>query len=75
MLRMKHRCLIVEVAGSPRADGGRPFDGRRDGCLLVEVQYAKPVSDEVQASEEEGLGWREDRWNPHPNRWECGKLQ
>ena len=43
-------------------------------CLLVEVQYAEPVGDEVQAFEEKGLGWLEDGWNPHPNRWECRKL-
>ena len=72
---MKRRCLVVEVVGCSRADGGRPSDRRRNKCLLVEVYYAKPVSDEVQASEEEGLGQLEDGWNPHPNRWECGKLQ
>ena len=43
--------------------------------LLVEVEYAETVGDKVQASEEEGLGWLKDRWNPHLNRWECGKLQ
>ena len=72
---MKCRRLIIDVIGSPRAGGGRPSDGRRDGCLLAEVEHAEPVGDEVQASEEEGLGWLEDVWNPHPNRWEHGKLQ
>ena len=72
---MKRRCLIVEVVVRFGADGGRPFDGRRDDCLLAKVQYAEPVGDEVQASEEEGLGRLEDGWNPHLNRWECGKLQ
>ena len=72
---MKRMCLIVEVAGSPGADGGRPSDGRRDGCLLAEVEHAKPVGDEVLASKEEGLGWLKDRRNPHPNRWDCRKLQ
>ena len=57
MLGTKHRRLVVEVIKSPRADGGRPSDGRLDGCLLVEVEHAEPVGDEVQASEEEGLGW------------------
>ena len=71
---MKRMRLIIEVVGCPRADGGRPSNGRQDGCPLVEVQYAEPISDEVQASEEEGLGWLKDGWNPHPNRWECGKL-
>ena len=71
---MKHRRLIIEVIMRPRADGGRPFDGHQNECLLVEASYAKLVGDEVQASEEEGLGWLKDGWNPHPNRWECGKL-
>ena len=75
MLRTKRRRLVVEVAENPGADGGRPSDGCQDGCLLVEVENAKPIGDEVQASEEEGLGWLKDGWNPHPNRWECGKLQ
>ena len=71
---MKRRCLIIEVVMRPRADGGRPSDRCQNKCLLVEVQYAEPVGDEVQASEEEGLGRLEDGWNPHPNRWECKKL-
>ena len=75
MLGTKRRCLVLEVIECPGANGGRPSDGRRDGCLLVEVKYAEPVGDEVQASKEEGLGWLKDRWNPHPNRWECEKLQ
>ena len=75
MLRMKCKRLAVEVVGCPGADGGRPSDRCQNKCLLVEVQYAEPVGDEVQASEEEGLGRLEDGWNPHPNRWECGKLQ
>ena len=50
-------------------------DGRQDKFLLVKAKYAKLVNDEVQASEEEGLGWLKDRRNPHPNRWERGKLQ
>ena len=64
---MKCRRLVVEVVVLPRADGGCPSDGRRNECLLAEVQYAEPVG-------EEGLGWLGDGWNPHPNRWECGKL-
>ena len=72
---MKRRCLIVEVVVRSGADGGHPSDGRRNKCLLTEVQHAEPVGDEVQAFEEEGLGWLKDRWNPHPNRWECGKLK
>ena len=71
---MKRRCRVVEVV-HPRVDGGRPFDGCRDMSLLAEVQYAEPVGDEVQASKEEGLGRLRDGWNPHPNRWECGKLE
>ena len=43
--------------------------------LLAEAEYAEPVGDEVQASEEEGLGWLENGWNPHPRRRECGILQ
>ena len=43
--------------------------------LLAEVEYAEPVGDEVQAPEVEGLGWLEDRWNPHPGGRECGELQ
>ena len=64
---MQRRRLIVEVVGCPGA-GGRPSDGHQDGCLLAEAQYAEPVGDKVQASEEEGLGRLEDGWNPHPNR-------
>ena len=75
MLRMKHRRLVVEVVVRPGVEGVRPSDGCQNKCLLVEVQYAEPVGDEVQASEEEGLGRLEDGWNPHPNRWECRKLQ
>ena len=70
---MKRRCGVVEVV-RPRVDGGCPFGGCQNECLLAEVKYAKPVSDEVQASKEEGLGWLEDGWNPHTNRWECWKL-
>ena len=72
---MKRRRLVVEVIGCFGADRGRPSDGHRDECLLTEVKHAEPVGDEVQASEEEGLGWLKDGWNPHPNKWECGKLQ
>ena len=72
---MKHRRLVVEVVVRPGAEGGRPSNERRNRCLLAEVQYAEPVGDEVQASEEEGLGWLEDGWNPHPNRRERGKLK
>ena len=61
MLEMKRRCLVVVVTGSPKAAGGRPSDGRRDGCLLAKVEHAEPVGGEVQAFEEEGLGWLEDR--------------
>jgi len=71
---MKHRCRAVEVA-RPRVDGERLSDGCRVASLLVEVEYAEPVGDEVQASEEEGLGWLENEWNPHPRRRECGILQ
>jgi len=72
---VKHRCLVVEVVGWPRADGGRSSsDGRWEKCLLVEAKYAELVGDEVQASKEEGLGWLKYRRNPHPNRWEHGKL-
>ena len=75
MLRMKRRHLAIEVTGSPRADGGCPSGGRWDRCLLAEVKHAEPVGDEFQAFEEGGLGQLEDGRNPHPNRWECGKLQ
>ena len=68
MLRTKRRRLVVEVAGSPGADGGRPSDGRQDGCVLAEAEHTELVGDEVQASKEEGLGRLEDGWNPHPNR-------
>ena len=72
---MKRRCLNAEVVMRSRANGGRPSDRCWNECLLAEVKYAELVSDEVQASKEEGLGWLEDGWNPRPNRWECGKLQ
>ena len=67
---MKRRCRAVEVA-RPRVDGGCLSDGCRVASLLAEVEYAEPVGDEVQASEEEGLGWLEHGWNPHPRRREC----
>ena len=72
---MTHRWPIVEVVVRPRADGGCPSNVHQNKCLLAEVQYGEPVGDEVQASEEEGLGWLEDGRPPHPNMWECGKLQ
>ena len=68
---MKRRCRAVEVA-RPEVDGGRLSDGCQVTSLLAEVEYAEPVDDEVQASQEEGLGWLENRWNPHPHRRECG---
>ena len=71
---MKRRCRAVDVA-HPGVDGGRLFDGCRNVRLLMEVEYAEPVGDEVQASEAEGLGWLENRWNSHPDGRECGELQ
>ena len=71
---MERRCRAVEVT-HPGVDGGRLSDGCWVASLLAEVEYAEPVGDEVQAFEEEGLGWLEDGRNPHLNRWECGKLQ
>ena len=67
MLGMKRRCRAVKVA-RPRVDGGRLSDGCRVVSLLAEVEYAEPIGDEVQAFEEEDLGWLENRWNSHPNR-------
>ena len=72
MLGKKRRYRAVEVA-CLGVDGERLSDGCRVASLLTEVEYAEPIGDEAQASEEEGLGWLEDGWNPHPNRWECGK--
>ena len=74
MLGMKRRCCAVEVA-HPGVDGERLSDGCRVVSLLAEVEYTEPVGDEVQASEEEGLGWLKNEWNPHPHRRECGILQ
>ena len=74
MLGIKRRCPAVEVA-HPGVDGEHLSDGCRVGSLLVEVEYAEPVGNEVQASKEEGLGWLENEWNPHPRRQECGILQ
>ena len=71
---MKCRCHIIEVARL-EVDGEHPSDGCRVTTLLAEVEYAEPVSDEVQAPKSEGLEWLEDGWNPHPNRWESGKLE
>ena len=71
---MKRRCCVVEVA-RPRVDGGCLTDRRRVVSLLVEVEYAELVGDEVQAPEAEGLGPLKDGWNPHPGRRECGELQ
>ena len=70
---MKRRCCAVEVA-RPGVDGGRLPDGCWVASLLAEVEYAESVDDKVQASEEEGLGWLKDGWDPYPNRCECGRL-
>ena len=51
---MKRRCLVVEVAGWPRADGGRSSsDGHWDKCLLAKAKHTELVGIEVQASKEE----------------------
>ena len=71
---MKRRCCAVEVA-CPEVDGEHLSGGCQVASLLTEVEYAEPVGDEVQASKEEGLGWLENEWNPHPRRRECGILQ
>ena len=41
----------------------------------MEAEYAELVGDEVQTPKEEGLEWHDDRRNPHPSKWERGKLQ
>ena len=75
-LEAKRRCFDVEVIEWPGASGGRSSSsGRWDKCLLAEAEYAELVDDEVQTSKEEGLERLEDGRNPHPNRWERGKLQ
>ena len=71
---MKRRCRTVDVT-CLRVDGGRPFDRCRNVRLLTEVEYTEPVCDEVHASEEEGLGWLENGWNPHPSRRGYGRFQ
>ena len=71
---MKRRCRAIEVA-HPGVDGGRLTDGCWVASLLAEVEYAEWIGDEVQTSEEEGLEQLEDERNPHPNKWERGKLQ
>ena len=63
---MKRRCRVIKVA-RPGVDGGHLSDGCRVASLLAEVEYAEPVGDEVQASEEEGLGWLKDGWSLHPS--------
>ena len=73
LLGMKRRCRAIEVA-RPGVDRGHLSDGCQATSLLAEVEYAEPVGDEVQAPEAEGLGWLEDRWNPHPSGRECGEL-
>ena len=49
--------------------------GRRGKRLLTKAEYAELIGYEVQTPEEEGLEWHEDGRNPHPDKWECGKLQ
>ena len=71
---MKRRCRVVEVT-HPGVNGGCLPDGCRVASLLAEVEYAESIGDKVQASKEEGLGWLEDGWNPHPTRWGSRKLQ
>ena len=74
--KAKRGCLDVEVVEWPGAGGGRSsFSGRQDKCILVEAEYAELVDDEVQTSKEEGLERLEDGRNPHPSKWERGKLQ
>ena len=51
---------LLKSPGVPESTEDAPPDGCQDGCLLMEVEHAEPVGDEVQASEEEGLGWLED---------------
>ena len=73
---MKRRCLNVEVIEWPRAGGGcSSSSGHRDKRLLVEMEYAVLLGDEVQTPKEESLEWLEDGRNPHPNRWQRRKLQ
>ena len=43
---MKRRCCAVEVT-RPGVDGERLSDGCRVTSLLVEVEYAESVGDEV----------------------------
>jgi len=64
---MKRRWHAGEVT-RPEVDGERLSDGCRVAGLLAEVEYAESVDDEVQASEEEGLAWLENEWNPYPRR-------
>ena len=71
---MKRRCRVIKVV-RPGVDGERHSDGCQVASFLTKVEYAEPVGDEVQASEEEGLGWLENEWNPHSRRRECGILQ
>ena len=61
--------------GLELTEGAPPPTGTGTSASLMKAKHAELVGDEVQASKEEGLGWLEDGRNPHPNRWECGKLQ
>ena len=72
---MKRRRLVAEVAGSSGADGGHPSDGCRNKCILAKAKHTELVDDEVHAFKEEGLRRLEDGRNPHPHRWERGKLR
>ena len=75
-LEVEHGCLDVEVVKWLWANGGHSSSsGCRDKRLLMKAEYAELVGDEVQTSKEEDLELLEDRRNPHPNRWEHGKLQ
>ena len=71
---MKRRCRAIEIA-RPRVDEERHSDGCQVVSFIAEVEYAEPVGDEVQASEEEGLGRLKNKWNPHARRQDCGILQ
>ena len=73
---VKHECLnvgVIEWTGA--GEECSSSSGCRDERLIAEVEYAEPISDEVQAFKEKSLERREDGRNPHPNRWEHRKLQ
>ena len=59
--------LLRSLGGLEPTEGAPPPTGAEMSAFSRKAKHAELVDDEVQASEEEGLGRLEDGRNPHPN--------